>query len=690
VAGKKQHHIPQSVQRGFLFDTKGERTYVHRREGGIFPKVISDVAAQRFFYSRLSDDGSKTLDDEITAYESRLGGLLIKLRAVGVDETVDAEVAAEVIAHLTPRTRNMRRMFGSGMEQLMTAAADALADEDTITRMLGLAEPEPNETWNEHIARMLEKDPNLKAMLELLPIPKVLLDRVIFMAAKEHFVGAYDANSLVIVQAFTSLLDRLDDVVRDGHNKALGQGLITEARKTSLETLDWHIRAAPNEGALLPDCVAIGVDEEGGTFLPYMMTKAASVSAVVMPVTSEKLLVGVRPGHAAPDLTNFNRAGASCSDELFIVASQAPIFAELHAKMGERWKDEIDAVVQGALKDVLPSKKVSSETGGELPPLPPLSYQLTFSGYGEIDIASISEKTQRLVEQIRPIFDLSHLDGITFAAPFQQAIESLERGFDTNTTPEGMPDHLAQGASTAIVLRDGSPKLRIILNAEYGLSLIGEEQRDAEVALHLIAAGLAQACTLAQVEKALPGFLMSPVIMSDHDGVLHCAVRKALRAYRYAHDSAGFGADEFIEQEFTKYVTGTFDGARATIARAKEDHAAEPNYPELYEAALGVASDILVSMARLVGHRHGMGKFEFPAVDTEIGAAIASRQLTSWVEVYGKDLQRFWQKETWTQADFFGLNIHAERILWANGIVLWREPNGQGTMIMAAPIQQAS
>lgn len=688
MSGKKQHHIPQALQRGFLFDVKAEKTYVHRRKGGNFPKSISDVAAQRYFYSRLSTDGSMTLDEMITQYENRLGGLLIKLRVVPVDGEVDADVAAEVIAHLTPRNANMRRIFGSGMEQLMTAAAEALADEDTVVQMLGLAEPEPNDTWNKHIERMLDKEPQLKAMLETLAIPKELLDRLIFMAAKEHFVSSYDAKSLGIMEVFTSVLDGLDDMVRDGHNKALGQGMIAESRKASLEALEWHIRAAPPEGALLPDCVALGVDDEGETFLPYMMTKTATVSAVVMPLTSEKLLVGVRPGHAVPDLVNFNHDAAACSDELFITASQAPIFAELGAKIGERWTGEIDALIQGALKDVLPNKKGSGEGGGEPSPLPPLSYQLSFNGLGtEEEIAPLSEKTQRLIAQIRPLFDLDRLDGITFAADFQYALDAVERGFDTNTTPEGIPDAIAQGASTVFVVREGFAKVRIVLNAAYGVALVGEEQQDTEVALHLIAAGLAQACTLSRIEKELPGFLLEPVMMSDHDGVLHCAVRKALRAYRYARDSAEFGADELVEQEFTKYLIGTFDSAYAALATAKEEHAVTPDFPKLFEAAHGMASNMLISAARLIGHRHGMGKFAFPPSDTDVGAAMEARQLTSWIEVFSKDLQRFGQKQTWTRADFYGLNIHVERVLWANGIVLWREPNGQGTMVMAAPQQ---
>jgi threonine/homoserine/homoserine lactone efflux protein len=49
--------------RGFLFDEKAEKTYVHRRNGHSFPKKICDVLAQRYFYGRL--------DGKITKYENR-------------------------------------------------------------------------------------------------------------------------------------------------------------------------------------------------------------------------------------------------------------------------------------------------------------------------------------------------------------------------------------------------------------------------------------------------------------------------------------------------------------------------------------------------------------------------------------------------------------------------------------------
>ena len=129
--------------------------------------------------------------------------------------------------------------------------------------------------------------------------------------------------------------------------------------------------------------------------------------------------------------------------------------------------------------------------------------------------------------------------------------------------------------------------------------------------------------------------------MSDHDGVLHCALRKALRAYRYARDSADFGADDVIKQEFSKYLTASFEAAYTNIAKAKEEHAAKPAFPKLFAVAHGAATDILISAARLFSHRHGMGQFELPDVDSGVSAALAARQLTPGHWCSQRDLRRF-------------------------------------------------
>ncbi|GKS86101.1 hypothetical protein AVMA1855_18135 [Acidovorax sp. SUPP1855] len=68
MAGRKQHFIPQALQRGFG-QAKGKKTQVYVFKKGSEPYLSSTegVAAQRDFYSEPSDE--ETLDDRITKYE---------------------------------------------------------------------------------------------------------------------------------------------------------------------------------------------------------------------------------------------------------------------------------------------------------------------------------------------------------------------------------------------------------------------------------------------------------------------------------------------------------------------------------------------------------------------------------------------------------------------------------------------
>jgi hypothetical protein len=436
----------------------------------------------------------------------------------------------------------------------------------------------------------------------------------------------------------------------------------------------------------LPDCVALGLGSDEEQFLPYLLTSAASVRVVVMPVSSNKLLVGTHSRLNFTDLSNFNSDAIACSNELFIAATQTQIFAELGLKKGERWKNKIDTHLQRAFKERLLFKDNPEITRTDLASLTLKGYQLTFVGFNaEADVIAISDKAQHIVSEIRTQFNLDRLDGITFTKDFQTTLRDLERGFDISVSPEWSHDLIAAHVATAIVVRDGATKVRIVLDAEYGLSLVDTEPQDQEVALHFIVAGLAQACTLNQIENDLPGFLLEPVLTSNHDGVLHCFARKALRAYRFARDSAKFGAGDIIEKEFSKYLSSAFASEFDKITQAKVGHSILENFPELFQISTRAVENILISAARLIGHRHGVGKVEILAQDTEAGIAIASRQLGSWMEVFAKDLRRFWQKGSWTEVDFYSMNIHVERLLWANGILVWRNPNGACTTIMPIP-----
>lgn len=681
MSGRIQHHIPQSFQRGFLISEQPEQTHVYCSDKN-YVSNINRVAAQRDFYSKPSIDGRKTLDDKITDYEGRLDQLLRMLRAVDIGLEADAGIAAEIIAHLTPRGKSIRRMFCSSATKLIMGISEIFADKEAIVSLIGLGEPAPNRKWKELIASAFDEDEKLSQIIELVlertQIPKVSLDRVLFMFAKENMLGEANSIPSQFQQAFSTLLTCIDEFVSDSHKKMLNNGLVAEPRKQLLEEFTWLIHPAPTEGAIMPDCIALGFDEDGA-FLPYIMTSA--VSAVVMPLTSKKLLVGIRAGSTVFDLSDFNHEASECSDELFIAGSST--HADLSKNIGKRWKGKVDAIIQDALTS-LHAYKNSQSAASPVILSPFVGYQISFIGWrAEEDITPISGMVQSLVEKLRQWLDLSRLDGISFTSEFEKTLTETEHGFDDNATPEGIPDHIAHGAAALLVIREGKLKVHIVFNKAYALSLIGEDMQDAGVALHLLVAGMSFAHTVNQFENTLPGFLMEPVMSDDHGAVLHCAMRKALRAYRYAYDSAEFGAEALFEQEFSNYLTQAIDQAYVIITKAKVEHAIDSDHPKLFKTVHAAVTDILIASARLIGHLDGMGKAPLLTPETSVGAAIAERELTGWINAFAYDLQQFWDEELWTQGDIYALNIHVERLLWPSGIFLYPADSGQGTMILS-------
>lgn len=125
MSGRKQHHIPQSVLRGFETPSKGrtKKVWVFSKEKK-FKSPTADVAAERHFYSELSNDGSRTLDDLITDYEQSFGAQLTSLRCLPVGDAADSLTAAEVVAHLTIRNAHLRRSFVGGARLLAERATD--------------------------------------------------------------------------------------------------------------------------------------------------------------------------------------------------------------------------------------------------------------------------------------------------------------------------------------------------------------------------------------------------------------------------------------------------------------------------------------------------------------------------------------------------------------------------------------
>lgn len=104
MAGRKQHFIPQGLLKGFEARRSGEKiqVFVCTRAKPPFVAATDGIAAEKDFYSHPPTDGSPSLDDVITEFESKeLGKLIAELRSVPEGQ-VNAESAAFSISNNTP------------------------------------------------------------------------------------------------------------------------------------------------------------------------------------------------------------------------------------------------------------------------------------------------------------------------------------------------------------------------------------------------------------------------------------------------------------------------------------------------------------------------------------------------------------------------------------------------------------
>jgi hypothetical protein len=133
MSGIFQHHIPQSLIRGFRVpggSKKQSRVWLYK--SGREPRlalVKNEVGGEPYFYSELSADGTKTLDDKITDYETQFDRYFQQLKASPAGGAVDPQQAAEVVAHLTIRNAHLRWLLSSTMKSLYSRSATFFADE---------------------------------------------------------------------------------------------------------------------------------------------------------------------------------------------------------------------------------------------------------------------------------------------------------------------------------------------------------------------------------------------------------------------------------------------------------------------------------------------------------------------------------------------------------------------------------
>lgn len=362
MAGRKQHFIPQALQRGFgVVKGKATRVYVFKKGQEPYRSSTEGVAAQRDFYSEPSDEQS--LDDKITTYEGAVLAPAVAALREAPAGPIDSHVAAAVVVHLSIRSAFVRGSFSAAATEMLDHFADAMRSDETARALLEVDSLKSEST----LVKLIEED----ILSQFGTIPESgrnALAKLVHFRAREKFPQVFPDLAAMVLQQFGMLLEKIPEMVVSGHSKALERDLVPALRVERLKAMNWQIIAAePPTHFVLPDCLAVGSKTSDFQEMePYSLLSDDELAGVVMPVCSSKVLVGCF-GNPELDVASLNRSFAQCSLDFFISSQADAQVAKAAQLIGSTVSKYVDSLVEEqtfAAPDRSSSDGESPEPGG--------------------------------------------------------------------------------------------------------------------------------------------------------------------------------------------------------------------------------------------------------------------------------------------------------------------------------------
>ncbi|MCI1301291.1 hypothetical protein [Acetobacter sp.] len=666
--------MPRLLQRGFLAELDGERTWLHRTGRPARLVSIKDVGTEDWFYSRKGTPGELTLDDAITAFEQDLGKDVAILRRTPPGTSIKPDLAARITVHLVMRTAHLRQTIEQGVNDITNEIESVFTDPTRLGAMMGIDRPMLAPAVTDSIRR---------AAQELVPVgfPAPLSERLLSFFMREYGdeLAAQAVATLkpILPMLFKELVSR----VRDSHNAIVAKPLDDHGWVKTLTGFHWTIEAGVD--LILPDAVALA-RETGHSLAPLLFTTAADAELILLPMAHDRVLVGRSDTATGVDLTTYNaQAAASCQD--FFVAASRFGAEGLSATIGSGPALALAASITEAVHDAETARR--DYDGADLPPAQPrtfaladFSYRVTLHDFGDDvlaqEYAAILQSVVGTLSQDIPLHDL---DGVTIAADYDDALAKLDRG--NPDLPPVASSALGYGIGAAkpvTVVRDGESKSHLVLAAGIAAAWTSDDAGVRASSLHLLIkmlAGIAHGTRYANVPPFTPDAI-------GH--ALHFAVAHAPTGYWSAKQAAFVDPDQ--GGNYADLVITSLDFARNEIEAARARMADDSDVGEALLIAFDCVSAVVNHVADWLGHRDGLAPDQ-PFAGDDLATRLAPSGLDHWLALFGRDLAASYGEDGAIDlAVVTTLSRHVERLFWSLGIYCWPEGDDVRCVVSDRPL----
>lgn len=338
MAGRKNHHIPQLLQRGFgSRQKKSVQVWVFDKHKDPFPTSTANFGAQRDFYI---DDGDTAVDDQITVFEEEVQGFIQALRSGSAIASTDNSKISKILAHLELRSKFIRDellfLTTALLEELMTF----LKTRDGMRRFM-----QNSVRDNPTLIQDRLSDAGLNEEQQVLANG--------WLAANlDHLLNEQAAEFMSqFLPALQTIAEDLATVVKSSHLKALRESSFGEARLETYLGMSYRVIRFSAPDLILPDTMVAFLKREGA-IAPFLDNKSL-LHEVYIPLSSQSLIYGYHSTPQERSLETINRILASCSAKNFVAQEDHGRFRKLTPRIGKHAKIIDRSAIRKIIRDTV-------------------------------------------------------------------------------------------------------------------------------------------------------------------------------------------------------------------------------------------------------------------------------------------------------------------------------------------------
>lgn len=202
MAGKRQHHIPRFLLKGFASRFNRDRVFtnVFRKSGPPFESNIEKIHVAKFFYGKPSESDA---DAVITDREEEYVTFIQELRSHCKSTPIDSVKSTRFVGHLLLRSKGIRQSTTAYMNQFHQIFQKRISSEEQIYWLLKTAIDQNRKKMADQIRGklplLLNKSERMLITKRLLDNPRMIFDylpenaKTDFREKCDNFLGEFGA-----------------------------------------------------------------------------------------------------------------------------------------------------------------------------------------------------------------------------------------------------------------------------------------------------------------------------------------------------------------------------------------------------------------------------------------------------------------------------------------------------------------